>query len=110
MLGHLMGRRHDLVCGRNRLVGSWPCGVIGALSRQYFVRHAFGVAFLKLGHLQVMAGNLEISLAHVETRRSFGKMQIFGGAIPISPRPYPKSEFAYRISSWQAATHKMQQK
>lgn len=98
----LMGQGRGLIGGR--------CVVIGGLSQQHFLSHALGVAFLKFGHMQIMARNLEVPLAHVETRRGLGKMKVFGGAIPISPRPYPKSEFAYRVSSWQAATHKMQHK
>lgn len=87
----LMGRRRGVIGGR--------CLVISGLSRQHFVSHALGIAFLKFGHMQIMARNLEVPLAHVETRRSLGKMKVFGGAIPISPRPYPKSEFAYGVSS-----------
>jgi hypothetical protein len=102
-----MGRRYDVIDGSRGRVGSRG-GVIGGLGQQNLVRDPLGVAFLKFGHLQVMARHLEIPLAHVETRRGLGKMQIFGGAIAISPRPNPKSEFAYGISSWQAATHKMQ--
>jgi hypothetical protein len=91
-LGNLMGRHRDII-GRFG-------GVRAGLSQQDFVRHTLGVTFLKFSHVEIMARDLEVSLAHVKTRRSLGKMKIFGGAIPISPGPHPKSKFAYRISSW----------
>ena len=104
----MMGRRHNMI--RSDRVFGRCRRVLGGLSRQHFVSYALGVAFLKFGHVQIMARNLEITLAHVEAGRSLSQMQVFGGAISISPRAYPKSKFPDGISRWQAATHKMQQK
>lgn len=71
---------------------------IASLRRICFAGGALGVAFLKFRHVEVMARDFEVALAHVKTRRGFGKVQIFGGAIPIPARSHPKSEFAYRLA------------
>ena len=104
VLGHLMRRRRGVIGSMIGRLGS----VIGGLSREHFIRNPLGIAFFKFRHVQIMARNLEVTLAHIETGCSLGQMKILGGAIPISPRPHPESKFAHRIGSRQNATHKMQ--
>jgi hypothetical protein len=81
---------------------------IGSLRRNSFAGFALGVAFLEFRHVQIMARNFEIALAHVKTRRGFGKVEVFRCAIAISTRPHPKTEFAYGFAIRHFATHKMQ--
>jgi hypothetical protein len=96
------------------MIGTWR-GTIGGLrdviSRLRsgrFISLALGVAFLKFRHVQIMARNFEVALAHIKARRSLGEMQVFGRAIAISARPYPKAKFAYGFAIRHFATHEMQ--
>ena len=82
--------------------------MIGRVIRRRFIGYAPGVAFLEFRHVQIMARDLEVTLAHIKTWRGFGEMEIFGRAIPISACPHPKSQFAYRFAIPHVATHKMQ--
>jgi hypothetical protein len=96
----VFGNRGDVFGGRGDIFDSFR--------RSNFAGFALGVTFLEFGHVQVVARYLEVPLAHVKARRGFGKVQVFSRAVPIPPRPYPKSKLAHRFATWHVATHKMQ--